>query len=254
MKKIIPLLLLLCFVLSLLPCAVLAEEEEQPSFVIRSREDLEKLAELCVLDTASLGLEVLLASDLDLEGREFSPIPLFAGHFDGQGHSIRGLKLTRAASVTGLFRQILPGAAVENLSVSGKVTPAGTAEQVGGLCGWNGGTLRGCSFAGTVAGSRSVGGLCGAVGPAGLVEDCACEGSVSGLHQVGGVAGENRGAVRGCLNRAEVNTEESSASFPAEPSLELGLSLSAEEILDVTDVGGIAGLCAGTLADCENLG
>ncbi len=253
MKKIIPLLLLLCFALSLLPGAVLAEEE-QSAFVIRSREDLEKLAELCVLDTASLGLEVLLASDLDLEGREFSPIPLFAGHFDGQGHSIRGLKLTRAASVTGLFRQILPGAAVENLSVSGKVTPAGTAEQVGGLCGWNGGTLRNCSFAGTVAGSRSVGGLCGAVGPEGLVEDCTVEGSVSGLHQVGGVAGENRGAIRGCLNRTEVNTEQTSASFPAEPSLELDLSLSAEEILDVTDVGGIAGLCAGTLSDCENLG
>ena len=155
MKKIISLLLLLCFALSLLPGAA-AAEEEQPAFVIRSREDLEKLAVLCVLDTASLGLEVLLASDLDLEGREVSPIPLFAGHFDGQGHSIRGLKLTRAASVTGLFRQILPGAAVENLSVSGKVTPDGTAEQVGGLCGWNGGTLRNCSFAGTVAGSQAL--------------------------------------------------------------------------------------------------
>ena len=171
MKKTLAILLVLCFALGLLPGAALAEEEETLAFVIRSREDLEKLAELCVLDTASKELEVLLESDLDLEGREFSPIPIFAGHFDGQGHSIRGLKITRAASVTGLFRQILPGALVENLSVSGRVTPAGTAEQVGGLCGWNGGTLRNCSFAGTVAGSRSVGGLCGAVCPEGLVEN-----------------------------------------------------------------------------------
>ncbi|MBR4703104.1 MAG: hypothetical protein IKO91_04610 [Oscillospiraceae bacterium] len=255
MKKTLAILLLLCFALGLLPGAALAEEEaERSEFVVQSREDLEKLAELCVLDTASRGLEVLLAADLDLEGREFAPIPLFAGHFDGQGHTIRGLKITRAASVTGLFRQLLPGALVENLSVSGKVTPSGTAEQVGGLCGWNGGTLRSCSFAGTVAGSRSVGGLCGAVGPEGLAEKSTMEGSVSGLHQVGGIAGEVRGALRGCLNRAAVNTEQTSASFPAEASLGLDLSLSAEEILDITDVGGIAGLSTGTLADCENLG
>ncbi len=255
MKKILALLLVLCFSLGLLPCAALAEEEaERSEYVIRSPEDLEALAALCVLDTASAGLEVLLAADLDLEGREWSPIPLFAGHFDGQGHSVRGLKITRAASVTGFFRQLLPGALVENLNVSGTVTPAGRADQVGGLCGWNGGTLRDCSFAGTSAGSRSVGGLCGAVGPEGRLEDCSTQGSVSGRHQVGGVAGENRGTIRGCLNRAEVNTEQTSASFPAETSLELSLSLSAEEILDVTDVGGIAGLSSGTLTDCENLG
>ena len=253
MKKALSLLLLLCLGFSLFSGTALAEETE---FILRTPEDLERLAALCVLDTASRGLTVVLAGDLDLGEKEFSPIPLFSGHFDGKGHSIRGLRITDAASVTGLFRQILPGGVVEGLRVFGTVTPGGKADRVGGLCGRNQGILRDCAFSGKVAGSRSVGGVCGVNDLGGLAEGCSAEGSVAGEHQVGGVAGENRGVLRDCRSRCEVNTEEIAVSAPAETGLDLTLTLTLtpEEILDVTDVGGIVGVSTGTLENCENGG
>ncbi len=250
MKRTLAFLLSFWLLLALLPGTALGEEER---FVIRSPEDLERLAERCVLDTASLDLEVILEADLDLSGRELRPIPLFAGHFDGQGHSIRGLRIREAASVTGLFRQLLPGSLVENLSVAGTLTPAGRADRVGGICGLNRGTLRNCAFSGTVSGSRSVGGICGFCGEEALVEGCLSEGSVSGQHQVGGIAGENRGLLLNCENRAAVNTEPPEVLL-SEAELELNLDFSPEEVLDITDVGGVAGCSAGTLRGCENSG
>lgn len=41
----------------------------------------------------------------------------FQGHFDGNGHEIRGLQIDRSHSDTGLFGEVGPGGAVENLTV-----------------------------------------------------------------------------------------------------------------------------------------
>ncbi|MBR2717637.1 MAG: hypothetical protein IKP17_09540 [Oscillospiraceae bacterium] len=244
MKRCFAFLLVLSLLAGLLPVSAAGEEV----FRISGPEDLRTLAELCVLDSRSVGLEVRLENDIDLEGEEFDPIPLFAGRFDGQGRSIRGLSLTGEGSVQGFFRQILPGGVVENLAVFGRVRPGGTAETVGGLCGVNRGSLLNCTFSGAVEGSRRVGGLCGL--NEGTAADCAFEGSVSGQHQVGGVAGENTGTLSGCVNRGEVNP-----AAAGEPELrEFDFTISAEEIVDVTDVGGVAGLSSGTLRDCENRG
>ena len=65
------------------------------------------------------------------------PSLFFLGTFDGQNHRITGLALTGSASIYGFFSQIASGAVVRDLTVEGKVTPAGTQSRVGGIAGEN---------------------------------------------------------------------------------------------------------------------
>ena len=102
MKKLLSLALCAAFLLSFLaPCALAAGSV----FTVRTTGDWEALAEACVLDRWSEEKEVVLAGDLDFTGLEFTPIPLFSGHFDGNGHTIRGIDLEKDASTVGVFRK-----------------------------------------------------------------------------------------------------------------------------------------------------
>lgn len=245
MKRAFALLLSLGLLLAFCPLSASAEGE---TVVIASVSDWEALAENCVLDTWSLGKTIRLTDDLDFSGADFTPVPLLSGLFDGGGHTLSGIRLSDAASVTGVFRQVTAEGTVRDLKVSAEITPGGTAQTVGGIAGLNRGTLSGCTFSGTVTGLRSVGGICGL--NEGHIGDCAASGFVSAQHRAGGIAGENSGDIEGCLNRAEVNTAD-----PGEVEPELAdLSLMAEELLDVTDIGGIAGLSSGLVTGCENEG
>ena len=244
MKRIVVLLLVLSLLAGLLPASGAGERELR----ISDEKGLRALAEACVLDRYSHGLTVRLTADIDLGEEEFSPIPLFAGLFDGQGHEIRGLKLTEAASTQGLFRQVLAGAVVQDLKVSGLVQPAGEAAVVGGLAGRSQGTLLRCTFTGTVEGGSAVGGIVGR--NEGTVEDCAVSGSVVGQHRVGGIAGENSGLILGSSSGAEVT----GASLSGLTVGDLELTLSPEEIVDITDMGGIAGFSSGEVRECVNEG
>jgi len=247
MKKTLSLLLCVLLLLGAWPLTAFASGS---AVYIRNIDDWNALAENCVLDTWSAGREIVLSADLDFSGEIFTPVPLFAGHFDGRGHTVSGIALAGEASTVGLFRQVLRGAVVEDLTVTGDFTPEGTARNIGGIAGENHGTIRNCVFEGTVTGKRSVGGICGMNAAGGAVEDCEIFGTVEGEHRVGGVAGENEGTVAACHNHADVNTRAIAAGEPDT----LDLTLSAEELIDITDVGGIAGISAGTVRGCVNDG
>ena len=256
MKRMSAFVLALIFIFALLPVSAMAEAGS--TVTVGSPEDLLRLAENCVLDTWSEGMKVLLTADIDLENAEFSPIPLFSGTFDGQGHHIRGLSLTAEASTVGLFRQLLPGALVENLQVSGQLLPGGSADGVGGIAGLNRGRIKNCTFSGAVAGCRRAGGICGINGEEGMVESCAAEGTVTGQHQVGGIAGENRGEVSECVNRSAITPELVQSSAPQLPDLSeaasalINRNITADDVLDITDLGGVAGYSSGLLQKCMN--
>ena len=259
--------LALCALL-LLSCAPLTFAADDTVY-IRSAADLRTFAKACAVDSYSQGKTVVLTADIDLGGETFSPIPVFAGTFDGGGRTVKGLRLDTAASVTGLFRCLTEGALVERLFAEGEVCPAGEAQTVGGIAGECRGTIRGCGFTGTVRGSRNVGGIAGLCTASGSIENCTVAGLVSGDHAVGGVAGGCEGSVRSCVSYAAVGTEEreesdqtldlgfaqqvlTAAGSASEDQMDVGRS--AEELLDVTDIGGIAGWCSGELRGCTNEG
>ena len=256
LRTIFSLLLCLLLVLSL-PLSALAEEvpesEERTVLHIFRKKQFLDFADSCRLDSYSRNLDVILMRDIDLSGEDFSGIPIFCGSFDGNGHAVTGLSITTGGSNMGLFRYVDASAVIENLSVSGEVAPDGSRCTVGGIAGNNAGIIRNCSFSGTVSGSNDVGGLVGINAVSGTIEDSRCSGVISGDHRVGGIAGNNPGVIRGCSNRAEVNTtaEENQVALS---DITLNTVIGTESAGTVTDIGGIAGSSSGVIRECKNRG
>ena len=256
--------LLLAAVLILLIIPAVPASAAGDVIALRTPQDVIDLSRSCVLDTWSQGREVTVENDIDLSGYDCPPIPLFGGHLDGKGHTISGVKLSGAVMTAGFIRTVTAGGTVENLNISGEITPEGSCVIVGGIAGENNGTVRGCTFKGDVRGYEAVGGICGVCGVGGIIENCRAEGYVSGEHRAGGIAGDNAGIVRSCISSADVNTELTEATPATESGfdlskidlskLNLNLTLSAEELVDITDIGGIAGFSSGVIRGCENKG
>lgn len=109
------------------------------------------------------GYTVQLLSDIDLGGREWTPWLTFSGTFEGNGHTISGLSVTKvtesAATYAGLFGQL--NGTVNDLHTAGSISVTATEEytkeiDAGGIAGnVNGATLNGCTSACTVTVSRA---------------------------------------------------------------------------------------------------
>lgn len=256
LKRISALLLCLLLVLSL-PVTALAEEaqdsEEGTTLRIARRQQFLDFAENCRLDSYSRNLSVILLTDIDLTGVDFSGIPIFCGNFDGNGHTVSGLSITRDGSNMGLFRYVDASAVIQNLTVSGAVTPDGSRSAVGGIAGHNAGKIQNCFFDGTVSGSDDVGGIAGINAITGIIDGCHSKGVITGDHRVGGVVGNNLGVVRSCNNRSGVNTtaEENQIKLS---DISLETITGSESVSTVTDIGGIAGTSSGVIRQSKNRG
>lgn len=231
-----------------------AETAPGVSYYITSLEDLLALADACAVDSYSQNVTVYLQTDLDLAGSDFASIPTFGGVFEGGGHTISGLSLTANRSHTGFFRYIQPGAAVKELNLSGEVKPGGSAQYAGGLAGNNAGSIRDCSFTGTVEALTSTGGLVGANEESGSIENCRVSGSVTGQHYTGGIAGQNLGSIVRCVSSASVNTTSQEVAADVSNLSLTELDSTTELINDYTDTGGIAGFSSGVVSACMNTG
>lgn len=225
---------------------------------IHTEKDFLKFAENCAVDLYSAGKTFSLEADLDLSEEAFSPAPWFGGTFLGNGHRISGLRFEKDGSRQGLFRIVSEGAVIQDLEVSGTITPGGTASLIGGIAGVNRGSIKGCSFDGTVAGIENVGGIVGHNEASGSVHGCRFSGSVQAEHQSGGIAGKNDGILSGCSSTGEVNTV---LVTPSQQSVEGFLNrrfdlsqISQDDFVNLTNLGGIAGENTGILEECSNSG
>ena len=240
----------------MLPAFAEEAEEAQPQYkeiTLSTPEDVQKLAKLCRLDSASRNLKVTLEKDISLSGYPDLEIPTFGGVFDGCGHRITDLNISAKGSARGLFRYLQEGSGVQNLEVSARVLPQGSATQAGGLVGVNSGTIDSVRFSGTLAGTDRLGGIAGTNTVSGKIKNCMVEGYIRGEQILGGIVGENQGVVYNCVNRAEVNT--------GVPNEELKLDditvprLTSEETLrSGSDIGGVAGSSSGVIRLCRNEG
>lgn len=233
-----------------------AQGQEGNTIYIRTAADLKELAKNCVVDQWSAGKTVILVNDLNLTDTEFTPIPLFQGTFDGKGHTIRGLSVKESGSIQGLFRYILKGGLVRQLNVTGSIVPDGTKEMVGGIAGKNRGTIQSCSFQGNVNGVKSIGGIVGINEADGLISNCKTSGTVEGEHGIGGVSGENYGTIIQCTNKSKVNTV---YIKPEKKITDIKKTITDaaaadEEIIDITDIGGIVGWSSGIIQGSKNEG
>jgi hypothetical protein len=128
----------------------------------------------------------------------------FKGIFDGGGHKITGLKVSRSTEdYCGLFGLVSKGGIVKNLEmvavdISGKAC-------CGGICGGSFGLIYNCHTTGassvignytSLSYSGNVGGVIG--DNDGIVRLCSATGTVRGLRDVGGVCGDNDGLLMYC--------------------------------------------------------
>ena len=118
----------------------------------------------------------------------------FTGTLDGDGHSVSGIYINSGTDYQGLVGVLGEGGTLQDLGV--KASYIKGVNQVGGLCGWNFGTVTNCYNTGSVEGNGYVGGLCGL--NYGTVTNCYNTGSVTGNDYVGGVCGQNYATVTNC--------------------------------------------------------
>ena len=202
-----------------------------------------------------------LTDDIYVYG-EWTPIGSYPyeGTFDGQGHTISGLRFssdTQDSGPWGFFRGTETNSVIRNVGIENSSFNGGM--EVGGVCGRNNGTIENCYFTGTVSGHQSVGGVCGSNNgtikncynngsvsccskgdmnmyggvcgmnyDSGTIENCYNTGTVSGFDEVGGVCGNNIGTIENCYNTGTVSGHEY--------------------------VGGVCNGNAGTITGCYNTG
>ena len=134
-------------------------------------------------------LRFRLKADLDLSDEPDFYIAYLAGEFDGNGHLVSGVTFgADFVCNVGLFGYVASGGKVTRVGVeNANIVGIGG---VGGLVGWNDGTVTNCYSRDGVIQGGSAGGLVGAI-HRGAVVDSYASGTVAGGWGVGGLVGWN---------------------------------------------------------------
>lgn len=202
------------------------EGTETKPFQIKTEDDLRKLARAVDFDTDFGDMYFVLTNDLDFGGGtegNFKPIGgvyVFAGHFDGQGHTISGIVVDRPNNFNGLFgkAKFVKNVALSNSTIVGNCIGEPSynnpvlLSQTGGIVGYtDGGTIENCHVTSSVT--------------IRVARDKSCN--------FGGIAGYCKSKVLGCTSAATITSE----------------------FADSRNIGGIVGIAEkATLTHCINFG
>lgn len=228
-------------------------DEVPGELTIQSTEEFLQFAENCRLDSFSRDLTVRLTADIDLTGHNFSGIPVFCGTFEGNGHTVSGVKLDFSGSYAGLFRYVTASARIVDLNLQGEFSPTGSGSYAGSIAGSNSGSIQNCTFSGSVSGIDHIGGIAGINTETGIIENCTANGSLYGNHFTGGIAGSNSGIIKNCINYSSVNIQLQQNNVDLS-DITLDALTGSESAATVTDIGGIAGISSGYISQCQNSG
>ena len=296
--------------------------EEGNPYLISSVEDLEALADAVNDGNSYAGQYFKLTQDIDLsekynKDKNKSWVPIgggqkkpFSGTFDGgkeNGYQITGLYMyvdddlvseygSQLHGFTypcfGLFGYVQDGV-IQNLSVDGDISAeevAGKDElgnHVGGIVGYNKGTIKECEYDGTITTRsevESIGGIVGYNGEGSTIEHCTNDGDIeiteadsrTPSRRIGGIVGTNNGTVRECGHTGSITSEIEEASYKIQLR-EIGgivggivdestiehctndgdikiTKITADYGIDVSGIGGIVGGVSSEVKDCHNTG
>ena len=156
---------------------------------------------LHIKDVNSSNMCFELTNNIDLDNKNWLPFN-FKGTFDGKGHTISNLKISRETNYQGLFSKIGYNGKVQNLTIKNVNINAPTIDNIGALAGYSESsstTISNCHILLTaesqITGKNYVGGLLGQV-YGGNISDCSVEYSgasdevIKGNNNVGGLSGE----------------------------------------------------------------
>ena len=146
------------------------------------------------------GQTITLTADIDLSGiAKWTPIGTkttpFKGTFNGNGHTIKGLRMFNATDGVGLFGYVAQEGSIKQVGIAGGQIMAGGKSRVGALAGVCDGTIEECwSMAEIDAAGSIVGGLVGELTSKGSLTNCYNAGMIlNGTDTIGGIVGKNSG-------------------------------------------------------------
>ena len=236
-KSALAVLLSLMMILVLFPANAFAMEGEGTTdhpYKIATAEELYEFANI-VNERNNTACAVLTADITLSSDTNWTPIGNYSnqykGTFDGGGHTITGLSVDIQSDNTiyaGLFGYIGEGGTIKNVGLEdSKITCSSSGYiHVGGVCGFNGGTIENCYNTGDVSGTGTssygdvyAGGVCG-LNYHGTIQNCYNTGDVSGTSTssydtvfAGGVCGQNyRGTIQNCHNTEKVSGTSTSSN------------------------------------------
>ena len=204
-KSALTVLLSLMMILVMFPANAFAMDGEGTTadpYIIATADDLYEFA-IKVNEGDNTACAVLTA-DITLPiDKNWTPIGkdkdhMYNGTFDGDGHTITGLSVDIQSDNTiyaGLFGYIGEGGTIKNVGLEdSKITCSSSGYiHVGGVCGFNGGTIENCYNTGDVSGTGT---------------------SSYGYVYAGGVCGWNTGTIQNCYNTGEVSGASTSRGGP----------------------------------------
>lgn len=230
-------------------------QSKKETVAVSTADELAAVAAKCDIDNWSANKRIELQEDISLADYDFEPIQIFAGTFNGNGHTISGFHYKGSGYADGFFRYITQTGIVQDLTVTGIIEAENEKDCTGGICGVNGGWILNCTFRGRVEGKSETGGIAGENESSGTINSCSVYGSVTGYDRAGGMAGANYGMIRNCKNMAGINSDSSWLEDKDEAGLEWLLEeVSEKKLVSGTDIGGIAGYSKGIIANCTNTG
>jgi hypothetical protein len=246
---------------------------EANPYLIQSRADFDEFA-----DTANAALYwasgkyTKLMCDLDLAGTTYTQAVIaslstntfFQGIFDGNNHTISHLTITMSTeNVVGLFGLVLANGQIHNLGVE-NINVTGNS-YIGGLVGYNCGSVSDCYTTGSVSGRTWVGGLVGFMVNTGTLTSCYAIGSAGGIDgncsSAGGLVGYNGGGgVTSCYAVSSVSGNREVGGLVGRNNggaltscYAMGL-VNGRNISDGQYAGGLVGDNSGSLISCYATG
>lgn len=166
--------------------------------------------QLCSQENGLVKVDAVLTDDIYLGDQSWTPIGetsyivyAYGGTFDGQNHTVSGLKIDATAADYGLFSKVNTGT-IKNLKVKGDVH---STSVVGGVIGkLHTGTVENCSMEGSVISEgKSTKGYAGGI--VGTINSTGDESKIKGCCNKAEVSGTYAGGILGCHNANKVVVE-----------------------------------------------
>ena len=215
-------------------------------YTIKSADDFKKLS--------GSSATFYVKNDIDLAGKNWTPIKGFSGTLVGNGFTIKNLTIDASTSNVGMFSTI--SGFVSNLAIeNANVTISGRNENVGILCGELKGIITNVSVSGKVTADKStnVGGIAGYVSTIGsyTIDAITNNASVTGLSCVGGCFGKVYDYISNGVNPYSLSLSNltNNGTVVAIEDYAAGIVAFIE-----AEASGFGGSVATTIIDCLNNG
>lgn len=185
---------------------------KETPYIISNVNDLNNLAAASQKDEMNgkyfeLGADITFDNTLEVNFAGIGNIyKEFAGHFDGKGHTISGVRMKSERDVA-FFNYLSSAAEVKNLTLTDAVISSENEDYAGGICAFNSGRISNCHVTSSViinaSGSNpSVGGIACCNNYKAVVEGCTSAVTINATDDnryVAGIVAVNNGVVKNCL-------------------------------------------------------